>query len=41
MNIKETLKKLTTDEKIALVSGTDNMYTNAIPRYQWQTALTE
>ena len=32
MNIKEILEKLTLDEKIALVSGTDNMYTNSVPR---------
>lgn len=30
--MKEKLKELTTEEKAALVSGTDFMYTNAVPR---------
>ena len=32
MDIKSILKKMTTEEKAALVSGTDFMYTNPIPR---------
>lgn len=32
MQIEEILKKMTTEEKAALVSGTDFMYTNPIPR---------
>ena len=32
MDIKELLTKLTVEEKVALVSGTDFMYTNRIPR---------
>ena len=32
MDIKGLLNKLTTEEKAALVSGTDFMYTNSIPR---------
>jgi beta-glucosidase len=32
MNIKKLLTQLTIEEKAALVSGTDFMYTNAIPR---------
>ena len=31
MDINEILSKLTTEEKAALVSGTDFMYTNPIP----------
>lgn len=32
MNIKELIKKLTVEEKAALLSGTDFMYTNPVPR---------
>ncbi len=32
MDIKGTIKKLTAEEKAALVSGTDFMYTNPVPR---------
>ena len=32
MEIKELLSKLTAEEKAALVSGTDFMFTNRIPR---------
>ena len=32
MNIEQLLKELTSEEKAALVSGTDFMYTNPIPR---------
>ena len=32
MQVDELMKKLTTEEKAALVSGTDFMYTNPIPR---------
>lgn len=32
MNIESTLKQMTLEEKAALVSGTDFMYTNPIPR---------
>ena len=32
MNIQAILKELTVEEKAALVSGTDFMYTNGIPR---------
>ncbi len=32
MNIKELIGKLTVEEKAALVSGTDFMYTNPVPR---------
>ena len=32
MDIKGTIKKLTVEEKAALVSGTDFMYTNPVPR---------
>ena len=34
MNIKELLKKLTVEEKAALVSGTDFMFTNPVPRLE-------
>ena len=32
MDIKGTIEKLTAEEKAALVSGTDFMYTNPVPR---------
>ena len=32
MNYREIFEKLTDEEKIALVSGKDFMYTNGIPR---------
>lgn len=32
MNLQKALSQMTTEEKAALVSGTDFMYTNAIPR---------
>ena len=32
MNIESILSRLTVEEKVALVSGTDFMYTNPIPR---------
>ena len=32
MDIEKTLRQLTVEEKAALVSGTDFMYTNEIPR---------
>lgn len=32
MNVSETLSRMTTEEKVALVSGTGFMYTNPIPR---------
>ena len=33
MDLQEIISGLTTEEKAALVSGTDFMYTNEIPRY--------
>ena len=32
MDVEKLLKELTVEEKAALVSGTDFMYTNAVPR---------
>lgn len=32
MNIEQLMRQLTVEEKAALVSGTDFMYTNSVPR---------
>lgn len=34
MDIEKLIEKMTTEEKAALVSGTDFMYTNPIPRLE-------
>ncbi len=40
MDISTLLNEMTVDEKIAVVSGTDFMYTNLIPRFGVQMIFT-
>lgn len=39
MDIEKLIEKMTTEEKAALVSGTDFMYTNPIPVWKFRLSV--